>query len=69
MKARTKELRKMEAEELQIELKQLRRKHFELRVQGVTEKITNTSQFLKVRRDIARVLTELKSRSTATAAK
>jgi large subunit ribosomal protein L29 len=69
MKARNKDLRNMEPEELEIELKQLRRKHYELRVQGVTEKITNTSQFLKVRRDVARVLTELARRRQAAAAK
>lgn len=68
MKARNKEIRKMETEELEIELKQLRRKHYELRVQSVTEKITNTSQFTKVRRDVARVLTELGHRRRASAA-
>jgi large subunit ribosomal protein L29 len=69
MKARNKELRKMETEELEIELKQLRRKHFDLRVQSVTEKITDTSQFLKVRRDVARVMSELARRQTAAKAK
>lgn len=62
MKAKNKELRKMETEELEIELKQLRQKHFDLRVQAVTEKIVDTSQYTKVRRDIARVMTELTGR-------
>jgi large subunit ribosomal protein L29 len=69
MKVRNKELRRMEDEELEIELKQLRRKHFDLKVQSVTEKITNTSQYTKIRREIARVLTEMQRRRETAAAK
>ncbi len=47
---------------LSAELKKQREKHFELRSQTVTEKVTDTSQFSKVRKDIARVQTELSAR-------
>ncbi len=56
-KLKIKELRKLSEEELQIEADRLRRKHFELRAQAVTEKITDTSQFKKLRQELARVLT------------
>jgi ribosomal protein L29 len=40
---------------------------FELRCQKVTDKIEDTSQFKKVRRDIARLHTERRSRDIAKA--
>jgi ribosomal protein L29 len=49
-------------EELDIETARLRRKLYDLRSQAVTEKIHDSSQFGKIRRDLARVLTERKSR-------
>ena len=58
-----KEVRAMRDQELGDELKRLRTKMFELRTQGVTEKIEDTSQFGKVRRDIARLLTERRARA------
>jgi len=39
-------------------MKRLRQRTFELRIQAVTEKIEDTSQFGETRRDIARLLTE-----------
>ncbi|TVQ53921.1 MAG: 50S ribosomal protein L29 [Phycisphaerales bacterium] len=56
-KLKIKELRKLSEEELLIEAERLRKKHFELRAQAVTEKITDTSQFKKLRQELARVLT------------
>ncbi len=53
-----KEVRKLENEEIDIEVKRLRSRLFELRTQEVTEKIHDTSQYGKVRRDLARLLTE-----------
>jgi large subunit ribosomal protein L29 len=47
---------------LDKELKSLREKHFQLRTQSVTEKVQDTSQFKKIKRDIARVLTEQRAR-------
>jgi large subunit ribosomal protein L29 len=58
-----KEVRKLSDEEIDIEVKRLRARLFELRSQEVTEKIHDTTQFGKVRRDIARMLTEKTSRS------
>ena len=52
------EVRKLSDEELEIEAKRLRRQIFDLRTQAVTEKIEDTSQFGKIRKDVARVLTE-----------
>jgi len=56
MKAR--EVHKFSDEEIEVEVKRLRRQLFDLRTQSVTEKIQDTSQFKKIRKDIARVLTE-----------
>lgn len=53
-----KEVRKLESEEIDIEVKRLRARLFELRTQEVTEKIHDTSQYGKARRDLARLLTE-----------
>jgi large subunit ribosomal protein L29 len=59
---KAKEVHKLSIEELQIETDRLRRKLFDLRTQSVTEKIQDTSQFRKIRRDLARVLTEQNAR-------
>ncbi len=57
-----KEIQKLSDEEIAVEVKRLRQKRFDLRTQAVTEKIQDTSQFAKTRRDIARLLTEKASR-------
>ena len=62
-----KEVKKLSAEEVGIELKRLRDKLFGMRTQGVTEKVEDNSQFRKSRRDVARLLTERKARSKAAA--
>ena len=59
---KSKEVHKLKDEELPVEADRLRKRLFELRSQAVTEKIEDTSQFLKTRRDIARVLTEASAR-------
>ncbi len=61
------EVRALKDEELTIELKRLREKLFTLRVQHVTDKVEDTSQYGKVRKDIARLLTEQTARQTAKA--
>ena len=53
------ELKRKSAEELQQELNSLLRAQFGLRMQKATQQLTNTSQLVKVRRDIARVRTVL----------
>lgn len=52
-----KEARKLSVEEIDIEVGNLRKKLHELRTQAVTEKIQDVSQFGKIRKDVARLLT------------
>lgn len=59
---KAKEVHKLSDEELAIETARLRKRHFELRQQAVTEKIADTSQFRKIRKDVARSLTEVNAR-------
>lgn len=56
------EVRKLTAEEIRIEIDRLRGKLFTLRCQAVTEKVEDVSQFGKIKRDIARLLTEQNAR-------
>lgn len=56
------ELRELKTEELHQELDRLRRHSFDLRSQAVTEKLEDTSQLGKTRRDIARVFSVLRER-------
>jgi large subunit ribosomal protein L29 len=55
-------------EEISLEIERLTKRQFELRCQKVTDKIEDTSQFKKVRRDIARLNTERRARDIAKAA-
>lgn len=64
---KAKEVHKLSEEEISIEVGRLRKQLFELRTQAVTEKIENTSQFAKVRKDLARLMTEKNSRRTSAA--
>lgn len=59
------EARGLKEEEIKSELGRLRAKLFTLRAQSVTEKVEDNSQFRKIRRDIARLLTERKARVAA----
>jgi large subunit ribosomal protein L29 len=53
------ELKAKSAADLQQELLSLNKEQFGLRMQVATQQLSNTSQLLKVRRDIARVKTIL----------
>ena len=64
---KAKEVHKLSSEEIDIEVHRIRRRLFELRTQAVTEKIEDTSQFRKHRKDIARLLTEKNMRRQASA--
>ncbi len=57
-----KEVRALSDEEIKIELARLRDKLFGLRTQGVTEKVEDNSSFIKIRRDVARLMTERTAR-------
>lgn len=63
-----KEIREHSDEQLATELEALERRMFELRCQGVTEKIQATSELGKARKDIARIKTVMRQRQTAVAA-
>jgi large subunit ribosomal protein L29 len=56
------EVKKLRDDEIAAEAARLRKKLFELRVQTVTEKVKDTAQFSKNRKDLARVLTERSAR-------
>jgi large subunit ribosomal protein L29 len=57
------ELRAKSASELEQELTSLLKAQFSLRMQKATQQLTNTSQLGKVRRDIARVRTQIASKA------
>lgn len=56
------EVRQLSDEELQTELTNRRRHLFDLRSQAVTEKLEDPTLLTKAKRDIARMLTEIRSR-------
>ena len=58
------ELRSKNGEELQKELEGLLRAQFSLRMQLATQQLSNTSQLKKVKRDIARVRTLMKEKTS-----
>lgn len=59
------EVHKLSDEEIAVEVDRLRRSLFDLKSQGVTEKIDDPSQLQKMRKDVARLLTEKNARSNA----
>lgn len=62
------EVRAMRDEEIKLELAKLRNELFDMRSQAVTEKVEDTSKFSKLRKDIARLLTEQHRRALAATA-
>ena len=52
------EVRALTEDEITVELERLRKQLFTLRTQSVTDKVEDTSQYGKIRRDIARILGE-----------
>lgn len=63
------QIREFSDEELQVELDRIRRHVFDLRAQSVTEKLEDTSQLSKARRDIARIRTVMAQRQAVPTAK
>jgi large subunit ribosomal protein L29 len=59
------ELKAKSPTDLQTELLSLTKAQFGLRMQVATQQLTNTSEFRKVRRDIARVKTVLAEKKGA----
>lgn len=62
------EVRKLDSEEIEVELKRLREKLFDLRQSTASEKVADNSRFRSLRRDVARLLTEQNARRRASAA-
>lgn len=58
------EVKKMKSEEIGIELKRLRERLYQLRCQTISEKVEDNSQFKKIRKDVARLMTERRTRLT-----
>ncbi|MDE1953888.1 MAG: 50S ribosomal protein L29 [Betaproteobacteria bacterium] len=58
------ELRKLDVSGLRNELNALLKAHMGLRMQKATQQLQNTSQLMKVRRDIARVRTLIRQQAT-----
>jgi len=56
------EVRKLRDDEIKAELGRVTTKLFDLRTQTTTEKVEDTSQFKKLRKDIARLKTEARAR-------
>jgi len=59
------EFRKMPADLLKEKEQELRSELFKLRSGGTTEKVKNTSQFVKIKRDVARIQTLLRQQALA----
>ncbi|MEM8783997.1 MAG: 50S ribosomal protein L29 [Planctomycetota bacterium] len=57
------EIAKKSDADLAETIKQLRKEHFDLRAAAVTEKIEKPSEFTRIKREIARALTEQNRRA------
>lgn len=56
------EIRELSAEDLQSKLKDARAELFNLRFQMATGQLENTARIAKVKKDIARIQTEMRAR-------
>ena len=63
------EIRELSAEDLSAKLKEAREELFNLRFQMATSQLDNTARVKAVKRDIARVQTEIRAREIAANAK
>ena len=57
------EVKQLRDEESAAEAARIRKKLFELRAQTISEKVKDSSQFKKNRKDLARLLTERSTRT------
>ena len=62
---KTTELRQKNVDELQAEIKDLQKAHFNLRMQKATQQLSNTAQLGQTRRAIARAKTVLAEKQAA----
>lgn len=59
---KAKEIKELSAEDLKVKLKESRAELFNLRFQMATGQLENTARAGEVKKDIARILTEMRSR-------
>ena len=59
------EIRELSAEDLQAKLKEAREELFNLRFQMATSQLDNTARVGQVKKDIARIRTEMRAREIA----
>jgi large subunit ribosomal protein L29 len=62
---KTTELRQKDVAALQVEVKELQKAHFGLRMQKATQQLNNTATLRSTRRDIARAKTILVEKQSA----
>ncbi|MCR5564484.1 MAG: 50S ribosomal protein L29 [Gammaproteobacteria bacterium] len=62
---RIEEIRKLTNEEIEKEIKDLKKKLFDLRLEQATGKLTNTAEISKTKKTIARLSTVLTERANA----
>ena len=56
------EIRELSAEDLQVKLKEAKVELFNLRFQMATSQLDNTARVKQVKKDIARIMTEMRAR-------
>ncbi len=56
------EIRELSAEDLQVKLKEAKAELFNLRFQMATSQLDNTARVKRVKKDIARIMTEMRAR-------
>ena len=56
------EIRELSAEDLQVKLKEAKAELFNLRFQMATSQLDNTARAKQVKKDIARIMTEMRAR-------
>jgi ribosomal protein L29 len=66
MNKRNQPFKDLTVQELLVKADELRRELFSLRLHGATSPVKDTTQFRKLKKDIARVLTQLQIQQKAT---
>ena len=56
------EIRELSADDLQVKLKEAKAELFNLRFQMATSQLDNTARVKQVKKDIARIMTEMRAR-------
>lgn len=56
------EIRELSVEDLQVKLKEAKAELFNLRFQMATSQLDNTARVKQVKKDIARIMTEMRAR-------